>query len=61
MAPVATQEAGKTPPTAVEAGQEPGKADGSYEDEKKLRADSPAMSEYTCIVKVLYKVLGSKS
>jgi hypothetical protein len=28
-----------------------GAADGSYEDEKKLRADSPAMSGYTCTVR----------
>jgi hypothetical protein len=47
------------PPRTVVAGPPPAEvcrklavpADGSIEDMKKLRTDSPAVSDYTCILK----------
>jgi hypothetical protein len=46
----------EAPPAAL---WDPGEADGSHEDEKKLRADRPAMSDYICVLKSCKKVGGA--
>jgi hypothetical protein len=41
--------------------RDPRKADGSREDEEKVRADSPAMSDYVCMLKSCQRVWGAKT
>jgi hypothetical protein len=40
---------------------DPGQADRSRKDEKKLRADSPAMPDYLCIFKSCKRFWGVKA